>query len=361
MPKVPERLYSRPPIERMMLIHERIKSGKYPNCNQLAKEIEVASRTIKRDVDFMKYRMDLPIEYDSQRYGFYYTKAVDQFPGIQVSEAEIFSLLVAQKAIAQYHGTPFEKPLKQAFARLTMNLSQNTAYLLENLDQAISFRPLAPEDADWKRFEIVSQALQEHRVMEFDYRNLGAQAVQVRKVRPYHLGCVDNRWYLFAFDLGRNAIRTFSLSRLTKPKLLKQTFKLPADFDPKEYLKGSFSVFKGEQDFNIVILFDPWAADLVRDRPWHAGQELIELPGGHVRLKLRLNNIEEVEGWVLSWGVHAQVIEPEALRERIRAAAQKLTAMYEPAAVDQPKRSRGQRRLFKQKQTYVPRNAAGKP
>lgn len=61
MPKVAAQLLSRPPWERMMLIHERIKAGDYPNCRKLARVIEVCTRTVKRDVDFMKYRLDLPI------------------------------------------------------------------------------------------------------------------------------------------------------------------------------------------------------------------------------------------------------------------------------------------------------------
>ena len=59
MPRTPERLFVRPPWERMMHIHERIKSGKHPNSGQLARELEVCTRTVKRDLDFMKDRLRL--------------------------------------------------------------------------------------------------------------------------------------------------------------------------------------------------------------------------------------------------------------------------------------------------------------
>ena len=55
MPQVATELHSRPPFERMMRIHESLKAGHYPNCSKLARAIEVSTRTIKRDVDFMKY------------------------------------------------------------------------------------------------------------------------------------------------------------------------------------------------------------------------------------------------------------------------------------------------------------------
>ena len=64
MPQVAAELHSRPPFERMMRIHDALKAGRYPNCTQLAQAIEVSTRTIKRDVDFRKFRLDLPIDSD---------------------------------------------------------------------------------------------------------------------------------------------------------------------------------------------------------------------------------------------------------------------------------------------------------
>ncbi len=71
-----------------MRIHDSLKAGRYPNCTQLAAAIEVSTRTIKRDVDFMKFRLDLPIEYEARRDGYYYSKAVEKFPSVPVTEAE---------------------------------------------------------------------------------------------------------------------------------------------------------------------------------------------------------------------------------------------------------------------------------
>ena len=93
-----------------MRFHDLLKEQAYPNCNQVAKEFEVSWRTIMRDVDFMKCRLNLPMEFDQQRNGYYYTKPVEQFPHLPLSESEVFALLVAHKAIAQYRGTPFEQP-----------------------------------------------------------------------------------------------------------------------------------------------------------------------------------------------------------------------------------------------------------
>jgi len=77
--------------------------------------------------------------------------------------------------------------------------------------------------------------------------------------------------------------------------------------------------------------FDKWAGELVRERKWHRSQELTDLPGGGVRLHLRLNNLAEVERWILSWGTHATVERPERLRETLRKTAESLLAAYRVA------------------------------
>src|SRR5256714_10805769 len=96
--------FSRPPLERMMRLHAALKARHFPNCQKIAAELEVSPKTIQRDIDFMRYRLGLPIEYHPQEFGFHYTEAVTGFPNIEVSEGEITALLVAQKTLSPYKG-----------------------------------------------------------------------------------------------------------------------------------------------------------------------------------------------------------------------------------------------------------------
>ena len=329
MAKIQPQAFSRPPWERMMRFHNLIKEESFPNCSRLAKEFEVTVRTVMRDLDFMRDRLMLPIEFDPHRKGYRCTEPVALFPQVPFSEAETFALLVAHKAVAQYRGTPYEQPLALAFRKLTGQLDSSANYMLTNLDQTLSFRPFAPEDNDLETFEILTRALQQRQVLRFQYRNLNAEKAQSRLVHPYHLACVDNHWYLFAFDVKRQAMRTFALPRLKSPEITAERFTISKKFNLNEYLRGSFGVFKGEDDYEVVVLFDSWAADLIRGRKWHASQEILELPNRQLRLQLRLNSIEEAERWVLSWGQHATVVLPQALADRLRDTAKALQSRYQ--------------------------------
>jgi predicted DNA-binding transcriptional regulator YafY len=199
-----------------------------------------------------------------------------------------------------------------------------------SLDEVLSFRPFAPGDADVCAFEALSAGIRNRQQVSFLYRNHGSLVTRQRNVCPYHLAHVHGQWYLFGLDLARKARRTFVLCRLSQPRLLKTSFEMPEKFDLNTYLRESFTVYHGKDgdDYEVVVDLDAWGADEVRGRRWHASQQLTELPKGMLRVSLRLNNLEEVEKWVMGLGVHATVVRPLALRERLRKAATELVQRY---------------------------------
>ncbi len=95
-----------------------LENKEYPNCRKMAAEFEMSVRTLKRNIDFMKTRMSLPIGFDVKRNGYYYTSEVPEFPKVPMSEADVFTMFVAKKAIEQYRGTPLQKMLEATFRKV---------------------------------------------------------------------------------------------------------------------------------------------------------------------------------------------------------------------------------------------------
>jgi hypothetical protein len=100
-------LHSRPPPYRFQEIFHAIKTGRYPNRTKLAETIEVTTKTIQRDIDYMRYQMSVPIEFDFARGGYYFTRPIADLPLFQLTESELVSVFVAQKALEAYKGTAF--------------------------------------------------------------------------------------------------------------------------------------------------------------------------------------------------------------------------------------------------------------
>jgi predicted DNA-binding transcriptional regulator YafY len=257
------------PLGRIRRIYDALQAGKYPNCSILAAQLEVSRKCILRDIQYMRDGLDMPIEYDAFRGGYWFSKPVDRFPGMALTQSELFALRVANKALGQYRGTPFHQPLRTVAKKLTRHLDSLQPGVLDNFDQTFSLRPFAPEDTDVHDFDLVTTALQERRTLAFEYRKPGQIAPAPRTLQPYHLTCVDSRWYVIGQDPLRGGVRTFALGRMGRLELTSQRFIKPAEFNLERYLQGSFTVMKGAGNYDVHIEFDPWAADLVRGRVWH--------------------------------------------------------------------------------------------
>ena len=93
----------------MLRIHQTIQSGQYPNAVSLARELEMSTKSIHRDLEFMRDRLGLPLEWDFDRRGYRYTEEVNAFPTLQITEGELVALIVAEKALQQYRGTSNER------------------------------------------------------------------------------------------------------------------------------------------------------------------------------------------------------------------------------------------------------------
>lgn len=312
----------------MMVLHSHLQAKKFPNCRKIGQELEVSSKTIQRDIEFMRYRLGLPIEYDPLHFGYYYSEAVEAFPAIEVSEGEVTALFVAQKALAQYKGTPYEQPLRTAFRKLTDSLTDRISFSWSQLDDVISFRAAGASVADLKLFEAVSDAVLHSREIAFEYRKLRSSGYEERQAQPYHLASVENQWYLFAFDTARKQVRTFALPRMRNVRPTGGKFTRPQNFSAAQMLSQSFGVFSTSGKHRVRIWFDDFSARLIAERVWHESQQITRRRDGSIVLELELGSLQEIERWILSWGTHARALAPGALVQRIKNAARQLVKRY---------------------------------
>ena len=321
---------SRPPLERMMKIHSALQAGRFPKASDLAGELEVNPKTVLRDIEFMRDRLNLPLEYDRANRGFAYTSEVSAFPTMQITEGELLALLVAEKALQQYRGTNFEKPLSAAFKKLAASLPENISINFSEWEQTISFRTSAEPILDLGVFDKLARATAGHQTLRLTYRKPGRKATELRVVDPYQLANINGEWFLFAWCHLRKDIRTFAPARIVGVEAGGETFKKPEKFSLERRLRDSFGVIAGQGDFDVVLRFEELVSDYIREKRWHASQKLSELPDGGVELRLKLSSLDEIRRWVLGWGGSCRVVGPAELATSVRRAAEQMAALYPP-------------------------------
>jgi predicted DNA-binding transcriptional regulator YafY len=272
----------------------------------------------------MRDRLELPLEYDASRNGYRYTEEVSSFPTLQITEGELFALLVAEKALQQYRGTTFEKPLLSAFKKMAASLPDTVSLNLADWEQTISFRTSAEPILNLEIFDALAKATARHRQLQLTYRKPGRKETEPRVVDPYHLANINGEWFLFAYCHLRKDIRTFVPARIIEVKHTGKAFERPQKFSLEKRLRDSFGVVSGEGAHNVVIRFNELVADYIREKRWHPSQQLVELPDGSVELRLNLSSLTEIHRWILSWGGGAEAMSPLELKESIRKAARSI-------------------------------------
>ena len=304
-----------------MEIHESVKRNNYPNATTLAKKMEVSTKTIHRDIQFMRDRWNLPIEFDAAYKGFKYTHPVESFPMLQIDEGELFALLIADKALQNYRGTVFEKRLSTAFRKIADSLPDAVSIHLTEWDEALSFRHIGKSDVEVQIFDKICKATAKRRQIQMLYRKPN-QEPEERIVDPYQLANINNEWYLYAFDHKRGDIRCFVPTRIVDVAITGKTFDRPNTFSLDEYLADTFGVFKGDESYDICVQFNETVAPFIREKSWHPTQKIKGNNDGSIELHLHLSHLTDIQRWILSWGSNATVLAPKELADAVRAEAQ---------------------------------------
>ena len=236
-------------LARIYFIDRQIASGKYPNNKSMAKEYEVGTATIYRDVEYMKDFLNAPIEYSAKYRGYYYEEKSFRLPARFASAADMLALGMAKSLLVLYKNTPLYESAKRLLDDITAPLSPDEEASVKQAawyENRIIVPPVASAPVKADVWEIVVDAMKENRLLSFEYKGVWDEDYKSRFVRPYQLLFDTGAWYLYAYSEERAAMRLFSLSRIQKASLTNERFTLPKDFDYSGKNDGSyFGVFIG--------------------------------------------------------------------------------------------------------------------
>lgn len=308
---------TRPPIQRMHWLHEQLRKNRFPNATEAMAQFEITRRTFFRDLEYMRLMLGAPIAYDRARKGYYYTSPTFNLSAVQLREGELFALLVAEKALHQYRGTPYETRLTQAFKKICQALSESVTVDLRHADGWLSFDIGPIRAPEMEIYETFCKALGERRAVRMRYHTQSRDEDTERVVEPYHLHNHKGDWYLVAFCHMRNRVRDFLLSRVLSADILDETFVPPDDFDFARYAADSFDVEKGGKPVKVKIRFDAYEARWIRERQWHPTQRIREHRDGSMTIEFQASGLDEVARWALSYGEHAVVLQPKRLKRQV--------------------------------------------
>ncbi|MDD2465845.1 MAG: WYL domain-containing protein [Desulfobulbus sp.] len=322
----------KPQHARLLFIDRQIREKRYPNCASLAHEWEVSPRTIRRDIDYLRFQLDAPLTYSPLKRGFFYTEEQYQLPAIQIRERDLFALFLADKLLAQYEGTPIYDSLQSVFAKIEDSLPDNISLSPGSEQSLFTVIPPSATVILPEVLETVFSTLRSATRVCIVYRSPGAEPGE-RAIDPYHCIRYEGDWYILAYCHLRRAIRTFSLARILAATATKISFKRPENFDFQTLFASHFGIHWGRGSTEVRIRFQPGAAAYIRERQWHPSQSIEELGDGGLVLTMTVNHLLELKRWILSWGPAAQVVAPPHLVREIGENIRAMDKLYQPSTV----------------------------
>ena len=318
----------KPQFRRLLFIDRQIRDKRYPNCATMADEWEVSAKTIQRDIDYLKYELDAPLEYDQIKHGYYYTEERFALPAINISESDLFAVVIAEGVMKQFHNTPLQAKLASVFRKIQSSLPDPTKVKSSWLNDRILVFPEPTTTVDPKVWDLLAGAIRDNRRVQIMHMAPGEKKETERKVDPYYLVNHKGEWYLSSFCHVRESIRTFAVSRIKKVVLLPDTFVMPAGMTAEKMFGDRLGIIWKPDFYKVHLRFSAKVAPYIQERQWHPRQTLKPHNDGSVALEFTTNHLNEVCDWVLSWGANAKVLAPAILVKKVKDSLRETTKGY---------------------------------
>jgi proteasome accessory factor B len=308
-------------IRQWRLLHALESSRHGATIDGLASELEVTTRTIRRDLAALQEAgFALYDEHDEQ--GRVRWRLDGQaLHGLEsgFTLPELCAMYLSRNLLEAVAGTPFQRDLTNAFARLEKMLSPRMRQFLDRLPSVLAAKPGPRARGASSSPDAVARLLEatlHFRVTTMTYHSVSSKRVKEYVVHPYRLAFAQGGLYLLGYVPEYRSVRTFAIDRISSVTLEKQTFTPKQDIGD-EVFANSLGVNTGPAQ-RVEIEFSADVAPYVRARVWHASQDLREDGGGGVRVTMDVCHDWALRSWILSWGPFAKVAAPASLARTIR-------------------------------------------
>lgn len=302
--------------DRLLAIVLELQARKQVRAEDLADIFEVTKRTIYRDMLALSESGVPLVSMPGQGYSL-----VEGYflPPLTFSSDEAIMLLLGSDFVAQTFDAEYRNAAQAASTKIKAVLPEQLRQEVEALENSIRFIAISGAFAP-ETLKQLRQAILQHRTVRFRYharpRDGKSGDASFREADPYALLHVGSTWLLIAHCHLRQDTRHFRLDRMEAVDILNKPFTRPPDF----------RILPGEQDDRPIVvrvLFDHETARWVQESPsfFQVAQE--DHPEGMI-VTLNVSQPGEILNWLLSWGSHVRVLEPEALREMLMREAESI-------------------------------------
>lgn len=301
-----------------------LNSGRVYKASELADLLETNPRNI------IEYKKEL------EEAGYYIISIPGKFGGYQLDKTNIIPSLKfteeEKKAIsdgAGYLEARNDFLLKKDFQTAMSKIYSSMRYNEPQVEPLVLDRfPLSMQNKEIvDRYNALEKCILRQLKIKLQYLSLKNEMTD-RIFHPYRLFMYNNAWYVIGFDEKTGEIRYFKLNRIKNFEIRsEQKFRRLLTYNESDYFDEYGMKQNGEWYPIKLQLFDQYAM-LVKERVYGKNQTVEALEDGSSILACEMQNKENIKVFVLGFGEHCKVLEPEWLREEIEKTIRTLKGMY---------------------------------
>lgn len=311
---------------RLLRLLSLLQSRRSWSGADLADQLAITERTVRRDVDRLR-ELGYPVNATSGLAGGYRLGAGASLPPLLLEDDEALAVSLGLRTAAAGTVTGMEEAALRALAKLEQVLPARLRRRVKALHAAVVPMHLAGPIVDAELLTTLASACRDHTTLSFGYLDARTEKSH-RTVEPHGLVHSGTRWYLVAWDLDREAFRTFRVDRVERRIRTGSRF-VPREI-PGDDLAGYVSRSVASEAYTHrarVVLHAPYEEIAQRISP-SAGR-LTRDGDARCVLETGANTLSGLALYIALVGVEFEVLEPAELVPHVRAVAERLVRAAE--------------------------------
>jgi predicted DNA-binding transcriptional regulator YafY len=318
--------------ERFYKIEQLLISRRVVSSATFLEELGISLATLKRDLEYLRDRMNMPIEWDREAQGYRFSVEPPDgptysLPGMWFNASEVHALLMMQQLLANLgpgmlsaHVVPLQTRLKA--------LLGSGDYTPEDVDMRFHLAHVAKRVLPLKCFETIATATLSRKQLNIYHLNRQTGVEQNRVISPQQLLFYRDNWYIDAWCHLRKDIRSFAIDAIRVADLLETPAVEVESEKLKAHFEKGYGIFSGKKVSWVKLRFSPERARWIASENWHPEQRSVFDAEGYYLLEIPYTDDRELLMDILKYGADVEVLSPKPLRARVQALLEASLSKY---------------------------------
>jgi len=319
--------------ERFYKIDQMLQSRGRVKVREFLSELGVSLATFKRDLEYMRSRLNAPIVWDRDDEAYRFDEGRGgkgpkyELPGLWFSPSEAQALLTLEHLVESLEPAllgPHVNPLKARLAALLATGDRS----VDEVRKRIRVIPFGARRHEPRHFELIASAVLGRKRLHLSYFNRMRGDVTERDVSPQRLVHYRDNWYLDAWCHLRNDLRSFALDAMREVSMLAGKAREVPAAQLDAALASGYGIFSGKNVQWATLRFTPERARYVSLEEWHPKQRARWDKDGSYVLDVPYSSEKELAMDILRLAPDVEVVKPASLRTEIQGRAGRMAQRH---------------------------------